>query len=159
MEKLDEFAAEREAANVLLEKGVEVSIERKTSKKPRKFIIRQPYLGTLYNLSSLYLEAGFDETQFREDPVWNSRLLANKNAFLMCKIVAVAILNNKLKIKLFTGLLARYLFWRLKPDTLLNIVLVIATLNNTVDFMNSIRLIGAVRATAPKNLSPGEQGG
>lgn len=162
-----EDKTEEQVVDALLNKGVEFKVEKKglislfsKTKRTRNFIIQQPYLGTLYALTGLYFKAQFKEDEFKEDPLGASRTLARRSAKIMCEVVAVAVLNNEIKIKLFSKILARYFFWRLKPDTLLQIILIIASLNNTLDFTNSIRLIQVLKTTTPRNqVSPDDNGG
>jgi len=158
-------STEQKAVNVLLSHGVKFEIDARglvrIFKKKHKFMLRQAYLGTLLILSKYYLKVGFDEKKLVDDPLGVSRLEITKSAKTLAMIAAIGILNNKTKIRLFARPFAKWLLWRLTPNKLYELSMTIVVLNNTGDFINSIRLMSALRVTAPKeeNLSPVDQGG
>lgn len=144
---------ERAALNTLLDKGLEFETGRKffgKVLKPRKWIISQPYLGTMDHLTDLFLQMNFDEELIRIDPMQEGRQLAYKNSRIMAKVVAISVLNSYWGIKLFSGLLARYFAWKITPSKLFQLAMIINTITNVGDFTNSIRLLSLVRTTAPK---------
>lgn len=148
------MATEKQVIDALLDQGMYFDIDRKFTrvftKKPRRWVIKQPFLGTLDYLTREYLVMDFDENKLQENPLRESKIIASKYTMNMARIVAIALLNGKWKIKLFTGILSRYLFWRLTPSKIVNLAIIINTLNNTTDFTNSIRLMSGMRTTAPK---------
>jgi len=158
-------STEQKAVNTLLSQGVKFEIDAKglvrIFKKKHSFMLRQAYLGTLLMLSKYYLKVGFDEKKLVDDPLGVSRLEITKSAKTLAMIAAIGILNNKTKIRLFARPFAKWLLWRLTPNKLYELSMTIVVLNNTGDFINSIRLMSALRVTAPKeeNLSPADQGG
>ncbi|MFA6973994.1 MAG: hypothetical protein WC238_04645 [Parcubacteria group bacterium] len=157
-------STEQKAVNTLLSQGVKFEIDAKglgrLFKKKHSFHLRQAYLGTLLILSKYYLKVGFDEKKLVDDPLGVSRLEITKSAKILAMIAAIGILNNKTKIRLFAKPFAKWLLWRLTPNKLYELSMTIVVLNNTGDFINSIRLMSALRVTAPKveNLSPVDQG-
>lgn len=158
-------STEQKAVNTLLSQGVKFEIDARglvrIFKKKHSFMLRQAYLGTLLMLSKYYLKVGFDEKKLVDDPLGVSRLEITRTAKTLAMIAAIGILNNKTKIKLFARPFAKWLLWRLTPNKLYELSMTIVVLNNTGDFINSIRLMSALRVTAPKeeNLSPADQGG
>jgi len=158
-------STEQKAVNTLLSQGVKFEIDARglvrIFKKKHSFMLRQAYLGTLLMLSKYYLKVGFDEKKLVDDPLGVSRMEITRTAKTLAMIAAIGILNNKTKIKLFARPFARWLLWRLTPNKLYELSMTIVVLNNTGDFINSIRLMSALRVTAPKeeNLSPADQGG
>ena len=54
--------------------------------------------------------------------------------------------------------MGNYLLDKLTPKKLAEIVLIVVALGGVQDFTDSIRLIRSMRITAPKNLSPTDQG-
>lgn len=156
---------EQKAVNTILTEGIQFEVKSKglirIFKKKHTFLLKQAYLGTLLILSKYYLKVGFDETKLTDDPLGASRLEINKSAQVLSMIAAIGILNSKWKIRLFAKPLAKWLLWRLTPSKLYELSMTIVVLNNTGDFINSIRLMSALRVTAPKeeNLSPVDQGG
>lgn len=160
-----ELKKESRAVEALLSEGVKFEIKTKglvrIFKKTHTFHLRQSYLGTLLMLSKYYLKVGFDEKKLTDDPLGESRHEITKSAKTLAMIAAIGMLNNKWKIRFFARPLAKWLLWRLTPQKLYELSMTIVVLNNTGDFMNSIRLMSALRITAPKeeNLSPVDQGG
>lgn len=82
----------------------------------------------------------------------NSKLFMEigKNIKPYMRFIAVCILGSKWKIKLFTGLLANWLMWRLKPKKAFEIGLAIVQMHDLANFISSIRLIGETTITKPK---------
>jgi len=160
-----ELKKESRAVETLLSDGVKFEIKTKglarIFKRHHTFILQQAYLGTLLLLSKYYLKVGFDEKKLTDDPLGQSRLEITKSAKTLAMIAAIGMLNSKWKIRLFARPLAKWLLWRLTPQSLYELSMTIVVLNNTGDFMNSIRLMSALRTTAPKeeNLSLVNQGG
>ena len=152
----DAYKAERNELDLLIRKGVKFTTPKKSflrwfGKKEREWIINQPFLGTLDRLSALYIEMGIDEKDFiGENALISAKKLTRKTAKLAAKVVAVAVLNDRVQINLYSGILASYFLWRLQPSKLLQICILINSMSNFGDFTNSIRLMSASRTTAPK---------
>ena len=158
MTAVETYQAERREANILIEKGVKfktkkVSFLKYFSKeKERTFVIQQPFLGTLDILSELFLSIEFDEKQIEENPLSSSKELVSKSAKKCALVVAVAVLNSKWLIRVFSKVLANYFLWRVKPSDLINIAFIINQVNNYGDFTNSIRLMSVIRMTTPNRI-------
>lgn len=150
----EELEAERKAVETLLDKGMSFDVPRwsiiKKFRKSRIFTIQQPKLGTLDNLTRIYLSMGLDESKIKEDPLKESRILTHNNIKPASKVVAIAVLNSYWGIKIFSRILAIYFRWKLTPSKLYQLTLIINALSNTSDFLSSIRLMSLVRTTAPK---------
>jgi len=145
MKEKDRLLVEAQAADTLLEKGLKFKVGM------LRFTIRQSYLGTLILISKYVTQIKLNDMQFTgTGNVSMAYAGVPENAVVLARIIAIAILNGKMKIKLFSGLLARYLLWRLQPERLLSLISVVIVLNNAGAFMNSIRLIHTQRITAPK---------
>lgn len=152
--------AQAEAAELdgLIENGLKFTVPRRSiwrriGKPERTFVIRQPYLGTLDRLSVEFLQMGFDEDMLKADTMNEARRLTAENANRCARIVAIAVLNSQWKIKWLTGLLARYFRWRITPQKLLNLTVIINQVSNVGDFINSIRFLSATpRTTAPSRI-------
>lgn len=160
---MDKQKTEQHAAETILESGVRVKLPaplflRLFGKTEIAMVIRQPYLGTLMHLSGLSLKAEFDLDGIDEGKLDEAHRLMARHGKTIARIAAVVILNGRLKIKLFAGLLASYLLWKLKPRRLLEIVILIITFSGLQDFTTSIRLMRSMKMTTPKNLSPQDQG-
>lgn len=154
----DTYQAEQNEANVLIEKGVKFTVKKQSflkyfsKNKERNFFIEQPFLGTLDIISALFLSINFDEKLLDENFLAASKELVSKSVKTCALVVAVSVLNSKLKIKLFSKILAQYFLWRMRPSDLVKMSIIIHKINNYGDFINSIRLMSAIRTTAPQNL-------
>lgn len=153
---LERLIQERSQQAVLLEKGLTFttpirSLLRYVSKNgQRTWLLKQPYLGTLDYLSAEYIDMDLSEARIKEEALPEARRLVHHNARRMARIVAIAWLNDRWGIKLLTGVVSTYLRWRLTPQTLYQLALIIQELSNHMDFINSIRLMAvATRTTTP----------
>lgn len=147
---------EQKAVDTMLQRGIKVSIPKRSilryvGKKDRTFTIRQSYLGTLYEISRVALRLDYDEKRIAKNAFGESKALAKKHARDMALICAIAILNSKWRIRLLSWPLSLYLFWRITPELLAKLSLMVMQLNNISDFINSIRLMSAARLSAPKD--------
>lgn len=156
---------EKKAADTLTEQGVYFETQTegllRLIKKSRKWYIKPSKLGTLYKCTSIYLRNELNGEKMNENP----RKAANELAVSACKdyaeIIAIAILNSKWKIKLFSKILAGHFYWKLEPKDLYEIMVQIVTANDIVAFINTIKLTsGIAQIVAPKEkMSPDVQGG
>lgn len=153
----------------LLERGIEFQVptksfaERLIYGKNRKFEIAQLCFGALDLVTNELLHINIDDEAVKNSPLEEADRLASENAYRLSRIVAIAVLNDKLvTAKGFNGgnivftkpnlkkidRLAKYFMWRLNSQTMLQITLIVRQLMNSADFMNSIRLIkGTIRRT------------
>jgi hypothetical protein len=150
---------EKRAAEVLLDRGVSWPVQapwflRIFGKKKVRLSVRALKLGTLLELSLLYAEMGIDPEDMKNNP----HELIRKHLKTVCRITALCILNSEVKIKLFTKPLARYIRWAFTGNMLFEVMFFIITYSAVKSFSNTIRLIGDLSMTAPKNLSPKDQG-
>jgi hypothetical protein len=150
---------EKKAAETLSDRGVYWKLPsfwflRIIGKKTVRVIVKPIRLGTLLELSRIYAALDIKPEDLEKDP--HGLILNNTRA--LCTIAAVCILNSKLKIRLFSGLLARFLLSRLTANNLLEIMMFIVTYSGVTAFTTTIRLIGEMRVTTPKILSPEIQG-
>lgn len=150
----DNIRAEKQELDTLIERGMTFtvpvrSILRYLGKTERSFIIRQPYLGTLDYLSREFIDMDFSEEKLQGNAMGESKRLIAHNARRCARVIAIAILNSKWRIKLLAPLLASYLLWRITPDKLFKLTLLINTISNVADFTNSIRFLSVTRTTSP----------
>jgi hypothetical protein len=148
---------EKHAAEVLLDRGVTWPV-----KAPwflwflgkRKVSIKALRLGTLLELSRLYTAAGIDLNEIDKDP----HVTLQDHLKPICRIVAVSILNSKIPIRLLAKPLERFIIRKFTANMLLEVMVFIATFSGYTSFLSTIRLIGDLKVTTPKNLSPEDQG-
>lgn len=157
-EKLSPEEIEKRAAETLLGRGVAWPVPapwwmRILGKKTLKITVKALYLGTNLEISRKYLSMSLTEEKLKD-----IHKLVSDHTDDICIIAAMAMLNRKLPIKLFSKGLAKYLKWHLTDNMLLEVMIFIVALSSLSSFSNTIRLIGDLKATSPKNLSPEEQG-
>ena len=138
--------------------------KRELVKVTKKFKIEEPTLGTLDRLSREWVELAIDEESLKgKDGMKNARSLAANNALRCAKVIAIAVIGSEYKIPVtdkngvvrmredvkrlneLTSLFAR----TIKPSRLYQIYILIQTMCNLGDFLNSIRLMSADRTTMP----------
>ena len=138
--------------------------KRELVKVTKKFKIEEPTLGTLDRLSREWVELAIDEESLKgKDGMKNARSLAANNALRCAKVIAIAVIGSEYKIPVtdkngvvrmredvkrlneLTSLFAR----TIKPSRLYQIYILLQTMCNLGDFLNSIRLMSADRTTMP----------
>lgn len=157
-EKINTGEIEKRAAEILLDRGVAWPVRapwwmRIFGKKTVNITVTALRLGTLLELSLRYEALGLKPEDFVNSP----QLIA-KNMKPVCRIVAACILNSCLGIMFFTRPLGYFIRWSFTGNMLLEVMIFIATFSGEASFSNTIRLIGDLKVTTPKNLSPEEQG-
>ena len=170
---------ERRELNTIIGKGVsfevkDVEFETKTRffglvnkyiphEVTRKFTIQEPTLSTLDRLSSEWIEFAIDEEALKSsDGMIAARRYANKHCDRCAKVVAIAVLGEDLLIPVpgKGGMrwiedekrldeLTRLFKRKIKPSRLYQLYVLINTMCNLGDFLNSIRLMSTDRTTMP----------
>lgn len=154
---------EKLAAEAILEKGVRVALPapfllRVLFVREVGFIIKQPTMGQLFRVSSLSVKTGFDLSGLESGGINEAHRLVTNHCKSLTLILAALMIRGKWRSKLFSRLLAWWMLWRLTPRKLAEIALVCVAMSGIEDFTTTIRLIGTMRITAPKNLSRDVQG-
>lgn len=139
----------------------------------RNFVIEEPTLGTLDRLSSEWVEMAIDEEAIKgADGMLQARIMTKKHALRCAKVIALAVLGSDYLIaKAGNGGIVRYeedtkrleeltrLFARqIKPSELYQLYVLINTMCNLGDFLNSIRLMSADRTTMPIRIEESSEG-
>jgi len=151
---------EKQAAQRLLEKGIKVRVTaplllRVFGKRTIAFVIRQPFLGTLYRISLLYLDMDISDERLQNISDENIHVLFGQHGKTLAKIAAQAILNNKVSGWLFGGVFGEWLFWKLNQVQLLTIVNVLVSIAGTDAFTNTIGLVRTMKMTQPSHKAQG----
>ena len=153
IKKLAATEKERRTYAALINNGLDFNVESRSifgKRKVKTFRIRQLFLGTMDLVSSVFAKLEINEEELEKDPIAEGRRLEHLYAKEMARIVAYAYLNGKWKIKLLGRYYTNYFLWKVTPTKLYQLAIVINTLSNTPDFVNSIRLLSIVRTAAPK---------
>lgn len=130
----------------------------------KTFKIEEPTLGTLDRLSREWVEFAIDEESLKgKDGMKEARTMVNHHAKRCAKVIAIAVIGSEYEIPVtdkngvvrmredvkrlneLTSLFTR----RIKPSRLYQIYILIQTMCNLGDFLNSIRLMSADRTTMP----------
>lgn len=134
----------------LLDRGVEFELGK------RKYILKEFYGGTLDALSAEFIKLELKQTD-TEIATQEFNHFVNSNTKTWARVIAIAVLNSKWKIKFLTGIMARRILWAYKPSDLKGLVDIIATMCNYKDFIHSSVLIAGIRTTKPKTEEVKEQ--
>lgn len=185
MTESEKIQAEKNELNVLINRGVNIEVERiikvqsgkrflffkkyETKTEKLKFTIKEPTLSTLDRLAAEQIELTIDEAKITEQGISEAKRLANEQSKRMAKIVAIAVLGQDYILSTQQGSRIKYendekalneltelFFHNIKPSTLFQYVILINSMSNLADFTNSIRLMSASRTTMP-NLIEGKQ--
>jgi hypothetical protein len=142
-------------------------------KVQKQFKIQEMTHGTLDRLSAEWIEFAIDEAQMTSnDGMQRARTLAHEHALRCAKVVAIAVLNSDHlipkngkngvvryvedteRLARLTGLFSR----EIKPSKLYQLYVLINTMCNLGDFVNSIRLMCADRTAMPVRIEENSEG-
>ncbi|QTE36028.1 hypothetical protein J3L18_23230 [Mucilaginibacter gossypii] len=156
------MSAEQNAAARLLNYGIKVRVTapllfRLFRKRTIGLYILPPNQGTLLRIDHLFLSTGLTPEQLEQLDEMNAHELHKAHGMTMTRIIATAWLYGKWRGKLFTGIVARWLYWHLNNTQMLTVVGVLVMLSSKESFTSSIRSVAAMRMTVP-NLSQKSQG-
>jgi hypothetical protein len=116
-------------------------------------------MGVLICISREYLKMGVDVEALEGGSVEEAHRLLAQSGQRVARIAAIGWLRTRTRIRLFAGLTARWMLWRLSPQQLRDILLLLVTLSGVQDFTHTIRFLRAMNMMSPKTESQGESGG
>jgi len=174
---------ERNELNTLINKGVSFEVEKrffglirryKPKEVTRTFRIEEMTLATLDRITSELVEIAIDENVMKSadtDSMKMARTLAHKHSLRCARIIAIAVLGedrliakpgkggirwieDTKKLDELTSLFAR----KIKPSILYKLYVLVNTMGNLGDFMNSIRLMLLERTTMPIRIEENNEG-
>ena len=171
---------EKSELNALIRKGVSFEVKdtevvtekrffglirkRRLVEVTRKFTIEEPTLSTLDRLSAEWLELTIDEAALKcDDAMVKARPRAHEHSIRCARIVAIAVLGvDRLKCSIKGGFphwvedteklnnLTELFARTIKPSRLHQFAVLVNSMSNMGDFMNSIRLWSTTdRTTTP----------
>lgn len=145
---------ELHAAQSILERGVRARVRaplflRLIGIKHLNLTLRRLYAGTLFHVSELYLMTGITEEELKEVTAEKATELMSKHGKTIAKAVACALLNGRWRIRLFSGMLGRYLMDHMAMRELVVLLEICLIHNGTSDFMNCTRYLRAMKITDP----------
>jgi antitoxin component of RelBE/YafQ-DinJ toxin-antitoxin module len=148
---------EKRAANILLERGVKVSIKaplffRLFGKKQMRIVVKAPTLATLINIANESLSIELEETINLKQ----ATQVVSQHGKTMSRIVAHAVINGTV-MPFRVRLLAWYLRKHVAVNELFYLYQLIMLYGGYEDFITIIRFTQATRITKPMNLSQDEK--
>ncbi len=150
-----EQEAERQVADLLLKRGVQVQVTAPLFfffRRKKNLILSAPTCETLLHVARAYL----DISELPEEiTLHNAVEVLAKNSRKLSYIVALAVQNNPFWVRK-TERLAKVLHQTLTQEQLSYLFTLVMTQGGVEDFINTIRFIGQTRITKPM-LSPADQ--
>jgi len=146
---------EIKTVDTLLDKGVRVPIPapfllRVFGKRSISFAVRRPVLGNMLRISKLYARMNVKADDGNLG-AWIATL--QTCAVPISHICALGVLRGRYTGALFMRPLARYLRWHMTTRDMASLAAILVSLSGYQDFTNTIKFIGLMRMTQPKNLS------
>lgn len=166
---MDVAAVQQQSADTILERGVRFKIPapfllRLLGKKTVSLTIYRPRMGTLIYMSRISAGLTADLQRIADGSLNEAYTLIDTHGELVAQWLAVAILNKRWKIRLFTRMLTRRIVWGLSAARLSELFVLVAMLSGVKDFTNIIRYLNTMNILTPKtsdgngNLSHNESG-
>lgn len=158
---------EKSAALALLDRGIAFRLPspwylRIFGKKTVRIMVKRLKLGTLLHLSALEefsplepMQVGADREKVIADMGSTPKSLPYKiiveNRKAVTRQVAACLLNSKLKIMLFTGLVAKQVLWPLNADQLQELVMWLFVYGRAESFTTTTKFLRRMKVTSPRN--------
>lgn len=145
---------ELRSSELLLDLGVRVPVRplrwlgRK--KKPGKVTLRRPYAGTLIAMTRYYNRIGVTAAELKEYEADKWAKLIAEHGHDMARIVACALCRGFISHRLFGGLVAWWLLWRVHPSVLGDVMLLLVESIDTRPFRITISSVETVNLMKPR---------
>ena len=133
-----EVQKEKAEAELLAQNGFNITIGK------RKFTIKPLTFGAIVKANQYATEI---KMNIKGGEISSMVQNYQENTNPLMKFIAVAILGQKWKIKLFTNILAK---WNLKPSDAMKITIAILQMYDMANFIPSIQLIAETTITTPR---------
>lgn len=174
---------EKNELDILLQKGVSFEVEttiyvrkkgllgylskREKKTEIKKFIIKQPTLSVLDRFSSEAIDLVLDESVLSsETGISEAKKIASLQAKRLAKILAIFVLGQDYRVVNRGGSyfnndkelddLTDLFYNNITPSKIMQLCMLINTMSNLGDFINSIRLMSASRTTMPNRIEQQE---
>lgn len=176
---MNNIQSEKQELDLLLDKGINIEVEQEITKrsffwkktvetKKLVFTIYEPTLSTLDRIASEQIDLVIDENVINSEVgMQEAKRLVPKHCRRMAKILALSILGNEYVIQKDNGKyiknekrlkeLTELLFNNITPSKLFKYFVLVNTMSNIGDFINSIRLMSAARTTMPNRVEENTQ--
>ncbi len=148
---------EKKIVNVLLKGGVAVPITApfflRLFKKNKQLVVQLPRVDVLVKIADLWLS--IEQDVDKELSLTDAFTLVKEHTKTISKIVAWCVVNNP-KRAWQVSFVAKQLR-KLSANDLMQLYQIVILYGGLEDFINTIRLVGTTRITAPMNQSPEEK--
>ncbi|MBS9774954.1 MAG: hypothetical protein KGV59_07370 [Tenacibaculum sp.] len=149
--------AEKQTVDLLLKRGVEVRIKAplflRIFRRNKNMVVQLPRVDVLLEIANLWLT--INQKADKELSLTDAFTLVKDHTKTISKIVAWCVVNNPKKAWQ-VGFVAKKLR-KLSAEDLMKLYQIVVLYGGLEDFINTIRLIGSTRITAPMNQSPKEK--
>lgn len=124
----------QEAAERILNRGVRFRLPAPLFSrllKLNQIVIKPLFPGTILEFATVVLENNLEEAI-----ILSRYEVLVRSIKPIARCMAIAMLNDEKKIAERSDELQKWLMWKVKPELLVNMFLVVSRLNRTADFMN-----------------------
>ena len=130
-----------------------IRTEEQEKQVTKTYRINPPTLGKMQLLSKQYLMLGINEKKLVKEPHIEAMRVCEDKTDIVCSIMAIAITEEREQLlnDNYISNLADFFKWNAEPKDFSNILLIILSLINYENFMNSIRLTKLLRQNEPKS--------
>jgi hypothetical protein len=146
---------ELKASQLILDLGVAIPLRplrflnlKKTGHKT--VVIRRPYMGGLIRMCEQVMRLGTCHEEMKQFTVEQSVEFIAKHGKAVSRIVAGAVVRGYLSYKLFSGVVAWWLRWRVHPLFLAEAMFQLVENMDISPFVNTIRLVEAMSLMKPR---------
>ncbi len=115
-------------------------------------------MGTLVYIGKAVSKIDIDKDKFEEYPIAEVLGKMPVNANIMARVIALAVLNSRIKIILFYRMYKRYFLWNVTPEDLRIMTSMVLQQTNIQDFTYSIVSLKGINVISPKGTSPNGTG-
>ena len=122
--------------------------------RKKRFKIYPLYLGTLVFIGKFIPKIDIDKVKFENQPMTEVLEKMPLNGVIMSKIIAVSVLNSRIKILLFYRAYSRYFLWHVTPADLKIMTALVLQQTNVQDFIYSIVSLKGLDVVSQKGTSP-----
>jgi len=148
------MSEELKASDLILDLGVSIPLRPLRfldfKKEPRKITVRRPYAGGLIRMSKQRLEIGVTHEEMKNYTVDQNISFMAKHGKATSYIVACAIVREYFSYKLFGGLVAWWLRWRVHPVFLSEAMFQLFENADINPFKNIIKLAESINLMKPR---------
>jgi len=145
---------EANASDLLLDLGVSVPVRPlrflSRKRKPRRIVLRRPYIGTLMRLIREYRKIG---VTYEDIKAYNYDQMLDfvvEHGEQVSEVVACTIVRGYFLYKLFHKIVAWWLRWRVHPSFLGEAMIQIMMMVDTTPFQNTIRSAEKMNLMKPR---------